>query len=447
MGEFPLADFTSIYAIGNGVLTVDYSNGNFGMPVNYAGGTAANSSIVIADSAAPTSVVYNATGADAGNFVVNGNASSEVLFTNVQSASDNASETTLTINGDPNNLINGTLGDTFTAAGADTTATFTNSLPSLSFASPTGTLIVNGHAAADDITFTSVGAGFDSALTVQGDGGGDTVTLDANLSLGSATASGDVAITAANIDLDADIDAGAGSTPGSITLTGAVTLTGSSELQFGGANGLVINGGPVSVGANNLELAEFAAADTADIGVQISGSGGSLTKAGPGTVTLGFADTYTGATTISAGTLADGIANALPTGTALSDSGTLDLAGFSQQVAGITGSGIVTDSGTAATFTVDNLVIDAFAGSLQGSLAFDKSGAGTLALQGSSTNSGAASVSTGTLQVDGQLTCTVNVSGGTLDGDGKVGSVAVTSGGGLSPGDDAPGESSPSTAI
>ena len=51
------------------------------------------------------------------------------------------------------------------------------------------------------------------------------------------------------------------------------------------------------------------------------------------------ANTYTGATNITAGGITDGIANALPTGTALTDNGTLDLAGFNQQMAGVTTAG------------------------------------------------------------------------------------------------------------
>ncbi len=49
-----------------------------------------------------------------------------------------------------------------------------------------------------------------------------------------------------------------------------------------------------------------------------------LVKVNNGTLTLSGASTYTGTTTISAGTIANGIANALPIGTALSDAGTFD---------------------------------------------------------------------------------------------------------------------------
>lgn len=443
LGEFPLSSFTAIDAFGNGALTVDYSNGVFGMPVDYTGGTAASSAVTIADTAATTSITYNATSPDAGNFVVNGNSADEVSFTNVATAFDTARPTTLTINADPNNQVPGLLSDTFTAASANTLATLGGGLASLNFATPAGTLIVNGHSGgANNITFTSVGASFNSALSVIGGSSSDTVALDANLSLGSATATGDVTVDVQTIDLDAIIDAGAGPTPGSITLTGNVDLTGNSGLEFGGASGLVITGGAVSLGADNLTLTDFAASDTADIAVDISGAGGSLTKDGPGDVTLGAADTYSGTTTINAGTLSDGINNGVPTvgSVDVGASGKLDLDGFSQQVAAVTGAGIVTDSSiTAAGFTVDNTVSDTFAGALQGNLSLSKAGAGTLVLTGVNTNTGPAAVGGGALQVDGHFASAVTVNAGTLDGAGQVGGATVNSNGTISAGDGAPG--------
>ncbi len=75
-------------------------------------------------------------------------------------------------------------------------------------------------------------------------------------------------------------------------------------------------------------------------------------KSNSGALTLSSANTYSGSTTISAGSIINGTANTLPIGTALSVTGTLDLAGFAQQVASVTGSGIVTDSAAATNFTV-----------------------------------------------------------------------------------------------
>ncbi len=164
-----------------------------------------------------------------------------------------------------------------------------------------------------------------------------------------------------------------------------------------------------------------------------------LTKSNSGTLTLSSANSFGGTTTISAGILTDGIVNALPAGTGLIVSGTLDLAGFAQQVASVTGSGTVTNSGSAATFTVSNSAADNFAGKLTGSLALAKSGGGTLVLPNTNTYSGSTVVTAGTLEVDGSISSNVTISGtGTLDGVGTTGSVTASAGT-LAPGKGAPG--------
>lgn len=84
----------------------------------------------------------------------------------------------------------------------------------------------------------------------------------------------------------------------------------------------------------------------------LTSSGGSLTVAGNGLLTLKAASTYTGPTT-NGGTFKLGVANALPITTALSlggndgSQGTLDLAGFNQQVSGLT----LNPAASAATIT------------------------------------------------------------------------------------------------
>ena len=87
----------------------------------------------------------------------------------------------------------------------------------------------------------------------------------------------------------------------------------------------------------------------------ISGSG-SVTKSGNGTLTLNAANSYSGDTTISAGTLKLGVAAAIPSGAGYGDvvdNGTLDLNGKTQTVNGLSGSGSVTSSvAGAAAFTV-----------------------------------------------------------------------------------------------
>src|SRR5258708_32403990 len=101
---------------------------------------------------------------------------------------------------------------------------------------------------------------------------------------------------------------------------------------------------------------------------------------------------------MTAGRIGDGVANALPTTTGLTvtSPGTLDLAGFNQTVASVTSTGTVTDSGAAATFTVNNAGADAFAGALTGAnLSLAKTGVGTLTLSGANTYGGGAPLPAG----------------------------------------------------
>src|SRR5207302_206778 len=142
----------------------------------------------------------------------------------------------------------------------------------------------------------------------------------------------------------------------------------------------------------------------------------------------GSSNTYTGATTVSAGTLADGVANALPTATALAVTGVLDLNGYAQTVASRSEERRVGDSGAAAAFTVNNAGADTFAGALTGALALTKAAAGTLTLTGSSnTYTGATTVSAGTL-ADGVAnalpTATALAVTGVLDLNGYAQTVA-----------------------
>ncbi len=70
-------------------------------------------------------------------------------------------------------------------------------------------------------------------------------------------------------------------------------------------------------------------------------SGGGLVKRGAGTLKLMAANAWTGATTVEEGTLVQGVADAIPVGTALvlQSGATLDLNGFAASFAGVGGAG------------------------------------------------------------------------------------------------------------
>jgi autotransporter-associated beta strand protein len=175
----------------------------------------------------------------------------------------------------------------------------------------------------------------------------------------------------------------------------------------------------------------------------ITGSG-SLSKQGAGTLFLSVVNTYTGATFIGGGTVQLGVANTLPTATALTvNGGTLDLNGFNQQVAslsdgGVTTGGVTNGSGTAATLTVDQTTSTTFGGVVSGNLGLTKLGTGTLALTGANTYTGATTLSAGTIKLGVTNTLptatALTVDGGNLDLNGNSQQVASLSDGGVTTG-------------
>ena len=165
-----------------------------------------------------------------------------------------------------------------------------------------------------------------------------------------------------------------------------------------------------------------------------------ITKDGISTETLGGVNTYTGGTTIGAGTLQLGVQNSLPSTTQVTADGTLDLNGFSTTIGALSGngSGVITSSTSGAiilTIGSDNGTA-AFSGVIQngsGTIALTKTGTGAETLSGVSTYTGATSLNQGTLEVDGSITSNVTVASGTsLDGIGTTGT--VTDSGTVAPG-------------
>src|SRR5579883_1549841 len=322
-----------------------------------------------------------------------------------------------------------------------------NALPTGTALSDSGTLDLNGFAqqvASVTGSGTVTDSGAAATFTVNNSSSDNfagllsgslalTKTAAGTLTLANGnTYSGITTINGGTIDITAD--SGLGTAPGSVTANsitfGGGTLETSATFTLNSNRGITLTSGagggtvlvdPTFTTTYNGIIAGSNAADT-------------FTKSGTGTLILGGVSTYSGATNISAGTIQNGVANALPTGTALSDSGTLDLNGFAQQVASVTGSGIVTDSGAAAVFTVNNSGSDTFAGTMTGSLALTKSAAGTLTLNSANTYSGATTISAGTI-ADGIAnalpTGTALSDSGTLDLNGFAQQVASVTGSGV----------------
>ena len=169
----------------------------------------------------------------------------------------------------------------------------------------------------------------------------------------------------------------------------------------------------------------------------ISGSG-TLTKLGTGVVTLAGANSYTGGTVVLDGTLALGADERLAdTGLLGIDTpGIFDLAGYTETVGALIGSGTVVLDGT---LVVDQDVDTTFAGNFTDGLlaATDelrKSGTGLLNLTGTSDFAGAVTAAEGTLAINGSMASAAVLveAAGRLQGNGTLGSLTVS--GTLAPG-------------
>ena len=293
----------------------------------------------------------------------------------------------------------GTSGGTIDASGTGTLA-FTN----------TGAIGFNAQSGARLFTLTGTGTG--SLASSIGDNGGAT----------SLTKSG----------------------AGTWILTGTNTYTGGTTISAG-----TLQGNTTSLQGNmtNNGTVVFDQATTGTYSGTMSGTG-AVTKQNTGTLVVSGANSYSGATTISAGTLqlgasSSGANSALGTaaaGTTVSSGAALDLNGYSiatGEALNLSGTGIgntgalTNSSGTASTYngTVTLAANSSIGGAgnitlsagIAGNFLLTKSDSSTLFLNGSAgTRTGGAQVDGGTLQLGntaalGAAGQTVTLNGGTLN--------------------------------
>jgi autotransporter-associated beta strand protein len=180
---------------------------------------------------------------------------------------------------------------------------------------------------------------------------------------------------------------------GTNTYGGLITLSASSTI--GSDAGVLTLSGSIRGATQNLTIA--GAGDTRITGT-IATTTGTLAKSGAGRLTLSAANTYTGLTTISGGTLAYGVANALSTGGITLNGGVLDIASFSDSVGQVTltSGNIVGTTGTltsTANFSTTSGTISATLGGTNFGIA--QQGSGKTVVTSSNAFTGGSTVAAG----------------------------------------------------
>ena len=166
------------------------------------------------------------------------------------------------------------------------------------------------------------------------------------------------------------------------------------------------------------------------------GASGTLafTKSGTGTVVFYGDSTYTGATTVTAGTLqfGDGSTSAMTGTSAITVSGTGGVA--LNLSTGSTFARTINLNGTGTTLKAIQSATDTLTGVISGAGTFDQNGLGLTKLTAVETYTGPTNVNAGTLEVDGSLAAgsIVNVATtGTLTGTGTIHGKATLTGNGI----------------
>jgi len=296
-------------------------------------------------------------------------------------------------------------------------------VPTTAYFAGTYNSVWNGSDGGTNANFTTDAAG--TVNTNQVPGAITSVYLGAN---GSTTATTTLGTNFSIHSLNFTAGANA-SVSGSNTLTigsGGIAVDGSSA-------GAAISNSSLVLGANQT-WTNNSATIPLTVSVAVSGSG-SLTVAGGGLVALSGSNSYTGGTTLSNGVIQLGNSSALGAGALAVNSGTLNLAGYSPSVGALSGSAgtLITSSAGAATLSAGDASNTTFAGTISGAVGLTKTGAGSLVLAGSNSNSGATTVNGGTLVIGtaGALgTSAITVNNGALDLNGTTltNSVAALSG-------------------
>ncbi|MBN8749676.1 MAG: autotransporter outer membrane beta-barrel domain-containing protein, partial [Variovorax sp.] len=185
-----------------------------------------------------------------------------------------------------------------------------------------------------------------------------------------------------------------------VTLGDNVTVNGIGY-QGGAGSQLRVDAGTgfeivTSAGSNSVDVVN--AGTTMEVAAGVSGPG-AVVKDGQGTLTLSGTSTYTGGTTVQAGTLAAGSAGGFVQNSAYTvNGGTLDLGSWDLATSSFSGTG-GTVALNARTLTANQATDSSYAGAITGTGSLVKTGAGTLTLSGASSYSGGTALKEGQIKV------------------------------------------------
>ncbi len=190
---------------------------------------------------------------------------------------------------------------------------------------------------------------------------------------------------------------------GTNTYRGLITLSSAGGTEIASDSGtLTITGGM----SGAFPLVIDGSGDVTYSTTPIATGSGTVTKNGSGTLTYNFPNTYSGLTTINAGTLLYGVDNAILTGAITVTGGTLDIATYSDMVGSVVvgtldlASGTITGSTgvlSSAAWTVYNGTISAIIAGYAGTLT--KSTTGTVVLTRANQFTGNTTISAGILEI------------------------------------------------
>jgi len=247
------------------------------------------------------------------------------------------------------------------------------------------------------LTLTGAGTADAYAGAISGDGGvtlaggaqtfsgqntyaGDTILSGGILRLGAATTGAVGAVSAGPVGTGTVVFAGGGlSSDGSAarTVNNPVVFTGAGTLGDASRSGLVALAAPVDLGSDARTLT---VASTAELRGVVGGLGG-IVKEGAARLSLAAANTYTGGTTINAGTLQIGAG------------GTTGALSPQSAIGGASGGVLAFNRADTLTQGSD------FAATIGGAIGLATLGTGTVVLDGTNTYTGPTTITAGTLQI------------------------------------------------